>query len=36
MHAESGKPAVTSTILLTPRLALPMQRIEIKLIARVR
>jgi len=33
---ESRKPAVTGTILVTPRLALPMQLIEIKFIARVR
>lgn len=33
---ESQTPQVASTILLTPRLALPTQLIEIKLIARVR
>ena len=32
----SKKPAVASTILVTPRLALPTQLIEIKLIAKVR
>lgn len=32
---ESEKPAVSSTILVTPRLALPPQLIEIKFIARV-
>lgn len=33
---ESDKPTVASTILVTPRLALPTQLIEIKLIAKVR
>jgi len=32
----SEKPEVASTILVTPRLALPTQLIEIKFIARVR
>ena len=33
-EAYGGRPVVASTILVTPRLALPSQLIEIKLIAR--
>jgi hypothetical protein len=34
-EAYGGRPAVSSTILVTPRLAFPEQLIEIKVIAKV-